>query len=578
MKRTRRTFLVIMGLTAAGIAAILASDKQSVIDVASLNVANVLAPASVQVPIASAITKNKWLEAVAEKFEAQNPKTKSGKPIDIEIKGVLSGTSMQHILDGKLQPVVWSPGEESWTAQFNDRWAGGHNRAAMTQPCKPTIYTPSGLAMWQPMAEALGWPNKKIGWKTLIDLAADPQGWSRYGHPEWGKLKLGYTHPQYSNAGLLFLTSAIYGITGQTSGLKAEQVYEPRVEQALGTMAQHTSKYGMLTTDLFDMMARHGPDYLHAISAFEEGTVRMNLERAKELRWPLVFLFPSEGTFWSGQPYCILDGTDWVNEEQAEAARMFFDFVVETEQQSLAVQHLLRPLDAKLATGTLLTSENGTDPKARPETVPAFQSPDAATSAAIIDQFITTKRKATVMLVLDVSGSMYGDAIRSATEATAAFLSRLNPRDEVGLMVFNDTVSVVSDVQPASAVAEGLSRRVLQLVSGGGTNLHAAVCTAASKMNDIRRADNAKSENRLYGIIVLSDGADTVGEISENRMFQTCLPATLEADGTKFFTIAFGEGAGKSVLSRIANVSGGAMFAANAISIDQTYLKISAEQ
>jgi Ca-activated chloride channel family protein len=567
-----------MGLTAAGVAVILASNKPSVIDIASSNVANVLAPASVQVPIASAVTKNNWLEAVAEKFEAQNPKTKSGKPIAIEIKGVLSGTSMQHILDGKLQPVVWSPGEESWTAQFNDRWAGGHNRAAMTQPCRPTIYTPSGLAMWQPMAEALGWPDKKIGWKTLIDLAADPQGWSRYGHPEWGKLKLGYTHPQYSNAGLLFLTSAIYGIMGQTSGLKAEQVYEPGVEQALGTMAQHTSKYGMLTTDLFDMMARHGPDYLHAISAFEEGTVRMNLERAKDLRWPLVFLFPSEGTFWSGQPYCILDGTDWVNEEQAEAARMFFDFVVETEQQSLAAQHLLRPLDAKMAAGPLLTSENGTDPEARPETVPAFQSPDAATSAAIIDQFLTTKRKATVMLVLDVSGSMYGDAIRSATEATAAFLSRLNPRDEVGLMVFNDAVSVVSDVQPASAVAEGLSRRVLQLVSGGGTNLHAAVCTAASKMNDIRRADKAKSENRLYGIIVLSDGADTAGEISENRMFQTCLPATLEADGTKFFTIAFGEGAGKSVLSRIANVSGGAMFAANAISIEQTYLKISAEQ
>jgi Mg-chelatase subunit ChlD len=145
-------------------------------------------------------------------------------------------------------------------------------------------------------------------------------------------------------------------------------------------------------------------------------------------------------------------------------------------------------------------------------------------------------------------------------------------------MVFNDTISVVSEVQPASAVAEGLSQRVRQLVSGGGTNLHEAVCMAAVKMNLIRRADKASSENRLYGIVLLSDGADTVGAVSENRMFQSCVPATLEADGTKFFTIAFGESAGKGVLSRIANVSGGAMFAANAVSIDQTYLKISAEQ
>ncbi len=578
MKRARRTFLAIMGLTAVGVVAILAGSKQGLIDSGSLKVPDILTAESVKVSIASAVTKNKWLEAAAAKFESQNAKTKSGKPIDIEIKNVLSGTSMQNILDGKLQPVVWSPGEESWTAQFNDRWAGGHNRAAMTQPCKPTIYTPSGLAMWQPMAEALGWPSKKIGWKTLIDLAADPQGWSRYGHPEWGKLKLGYTHPQYSNAGLLFLTSSIYGITGRTGGLKAEQVYEPRVEQALGAMAQHTAKYGMLTTDLFDMMARHGPDYLHAISAFEEGTVRMNLERAKELRWPLVFLFPSEGTFWSGQPYCVLDGTEWVNDEQAEAARMFFDFLVAAEQQSLAVQHLLRPLDANVATGSLLTAENGTEPKARPETVPAFQSPDAATSAAIIDQFLTTKRKATVMLVLDVSGSMYGEAIRAATEATAAFLKRLDPRDRVGVMVFNDSVSVVSEVQPASLVAEGLSGRVLNLVSGGGTNLHGAVCAAAKTMDEIRRAGQASGENRLYGIILLSDGADSIGEISENKMFQTCLPTAIEADGTKVFAIAFGEGAGKNVLGRIANVTGGAMFPADAISIDQTYLKISAEQ
>ena len=173
---------------------------------------------------------------------------------------------------------------------------------------------------------------------------------------------------------------------------------------------------------------------------------------------------------------------------------------------------------------------------------------------------------------------MSGDAIRSATEATAAFLARLDPRDEVGLTVFNDTISVVSDVQTASAVAESLSQRVRQLVSGGGTNLNEAVCMAARKMNVFRRIDQASGENRLYGIILLSDGADTAGAISENRMFQTCLPATHEANGTKVFTIAFGEGANKDVLSRIANVSGGAMFAANAMSIEQAYLKISAEQ
>ena len=578
MNRTRRLFLSMLGLTAAGLAIIYATSAHNPLTGVDLGLPGMASAEHVHVTVATSVTKKKWLEAAAARFMAANAATKSGKPIDIEIKGVLSGDSMQQILAGELKPVVWSPGEESWTAQFAQRWSEKHARPASTAPCKPTIYTPSGLAIWRPMAEALGWPAKKVGWKTIMDLAADSKGWGRYGHPEWGKLKLGYTHPQYSSAGLLFVTSVVYGILGQTGALKAEQVYAPAVQQALAAMAQNTSKYGMVTTDLFDLMASRGPDYLHAISAFEEGTVRLNLERSADLRWPLVFLFPSEGTFWSDHPYCILDGIPWVSEEQAEGARQFLDFLLAREQQILASENLLRPLDAHVPLGSQLTAANGTDPSARPESEPAYEFPDASASAAIIDQFLATKRKATVMLVLDVSGSMAGEPIRAATDATASFLRRLDPRDRVGLMVFNDKVSVVSDVQSVATDGEALSQRVVQLVAGGGTNLNGAVCAAVAKMNEAHRVEQASGENRLYGIVLLSDGADTTGEMSETRMLQTCLPSSLEAEGTKVFAIAFGQDANRETLDRIARSSGGKMFESDSASIDQTYLKISAEQ
>lgn len=578
MNRTRRTFLSMLAITAAGLTIIYATSGHNPLTGSGIALPGMMAGDQVHVSIATSITKKRWLDAAAARFMAANASTTSGKPISIEIKGVLSGDSMQQILGGELKPVVWSPGEESWTAQFAQRWLEKHDRPVAASPCKPTIYSPSGLAIWRPMAEALGWPARKIGWKTITDLAADPAGWGRYGHPEWGKLKLGYTHPQYSSAGLLFVTSIVYGSLGQTGTLKAEQVYEPAVQQALLAMAQNTSKYGMVTTDLFDMMARLGPDYLQVLSAFEEGTVRLNLERSADLRWPLVFLFPSEGTFWSDHPYCILDGTPWVSKEQAEAATQFLDFLLARDQQVLATENLLRPLDASVPPGKLLTAENGTDPAARPETVPAYQFPDAPTSAAIIDQFLTTKRKATVMLALDVSGSMKGEAMRAATEATAAFLRRLDPRDRVGLMLFNDRISVVSEIQPVAAGAETLSQRVVQLVASGGTNLNGAVCAAVAKMNDARRSDQASGENRLYGVILLSDGADTVGEVSETRMLQTCLPTSVESEGTKVFAIAFGQEANRGTLDRIARASGGRMFESDPASIDQTYLKISAEQ
>ena len=86
------------------------------------------------------------------------------------------------------------------------------------------------------------------------------------------------------------------------------------------------------------------------------------------------------------------------------------------------------------------------------------------------------------------------------------------------------------------------------------------------------------NESRLYGIILLSDGEDTVGRVTENQMFATCLPANAEADGVKIYPIAFGEEADVAVLTRMANVTAGRMFTADPNSISNVYISISAEQ
>jgi Ca-activated chloride channel family protein len=575
MKRSRRSFLTIMGVAIAGSVALYAFRDMPPFPA---DIKALVAPTPVEVMIASSVTKQKWLEAAAAAFEAEGAKTSDGTPIRIKIKGVLSGESMLQILDGKLQPAVWSPGENTWIEQFRDRWQTKSGPPAMSEPCQPTVFTPMGIAMWRPMAEALGWPVKKIGWKTLIDLAVDKNGWASFGHPEWGRFKLGHANPQYSSAGLLFFSSAIYAITGKTQGLNSEEIYGSAVESALRALAQNTTRYGMISTDLLNQMARNGPQFLHAASAFEEGVVRVNVERSKDLRWPLVFVFPADGTFWGDHPYCILDGAPWVNKEQGEAAKAFRDFLTSKQGQSLAVASYLRPLDQSITVDSTLSLANGTDPAARIQTVLPLEFPDAKASAAIIDQFLVTKRKATVLLVLDVSGSMNGQSIRAATEATDAFLKRLYPQDRVGLIAFNEQVTTVSDIELVSVVSESLSQRVLNLTAGGGTNLYGSVCAAETMIDEARRKDQSAGDSRLYGIVVLSDGADTSGIISENRMFDTCLPSGPEVEGAKVFTIAFGEGANIDVLSRMAQVTGGGVFKADADSVDAAYLKISAEQ
>ena len=528
--------------------------------------------------VASSSTKQKWMEQIVANFHAEDKRSSSGKKIKVDVSPVLSGGSMNAILEGNLKPAVWSPGAQSWVKQFNESWDQSYHSTLMSESCQPSIHTPLGFAMWRPMAEALGWPDKPIGWNTIVDLAADPNGWGSYGHPEWGKFRFGHAHPQYSNAGLLTMTSFVYGMTGKTDTLRAEEVYSPKVESALRTLAQNTSKYGMVTTDLLKLMAKQGPRFLHAVATFESDTVNLNLERSGELRFPVAFIFPSEGTFWGDHPYCILDKAEWVSQEQAEAAANFREYLLLEEGQTLAVDYLLRPLDGSIPLKAPLDLANGTDPRVKPETVAPLAFPEADVSSSIIDLFLITKRKAAVILALDISGSMVGEKIQTARNATAAFLKRLHPDDVVGVITFNGQVTTLSEPSQVSDVVEDLSNEVIKLRAGGRTALYDAVCQARTLIERLRRADLEAGENRLYGIVLLSDGQNSVYRPSKDHMFNNCLPAHAEADGVKIFPIAFGNDADKVTLNQIGDVTGGILFTANPGSITRVYLRISAEQ
>lgn len=530
------------------------------------------------VTVASSNTKEDWMNGVTADFNAAGMQTSGGRPIVVEVSHVTSGGSMDAILNGTSQPVAWSPGDQSWVEQANDTWRQRYNKPLASEACPATVYAPLGFAMWRPMAETLGWPDTPIGWDTIVALAEDPDGWATYGRPEWGQFRFGHTHPAYANSGLLSMTSFVYGVAGKTDTLTAADVYAPEVEEAMRALEQVTSKYGRQAPALLDAMARQGPGYLHAAAVPEAEVVRFNIQRGDELAFPLAFIFPAGGTIWADQPYCILNNADWVEAEEAEAAAIFRDYLLAREQQEKAIDNYLRPLDTSIALHAPLTLENGTDPRVTPQTIASLPSPNAEISNAVIDLFNITKRKATIILVLDVSGSMDGERINTARTATNEFLTRLDANDRVGLIIFSNDVNTLAEPARVGDVVEGLTQRVSGLIADGNTALYAAICDAAAQMAALREEDIAAGESRLYGIILLSDGEDTVGQVTENQMFATCLPANAEADGFRIYPIAFGDAADISVLERMANVTGGRMFTAAPASIGNVYLSISAEQ
>jgi Ca-activated chloride channel family protein len=427
------------------------------------------------------------------------------------------------------------------------------------------------------MAEALGWPEARLGWEEIVELSAHPDGWASVGHPEWGQFKFGHVHPDYSNVGLLIMTALAYSVQGKTSGLTPEEVRSEEVIEAFARVEQNTYHYGIQSRDLLRIMSQRGPNYLHAVTTSEAETLKTNADYAGQLRFQLVFLFPADGTYWSDQPYCILE-TEWVTEEQKRGAERFLRFLLEPAQQALAIEHGLRPIAPGIAFHAPIALESGTDPRVDRSLVPDLESPSAEVAGAIQDVFHLTKKKATVILVLDTSGSMQGDKITNAVASSINFVQRLDPGDEVFVMGFGGgRVYPVGRGGRAGEVGESLTRTLSGLYAEGGTPLYDAICEAVNLVATTQAHDQAQGERRLYGIVLLSDGLDTASQRTQNQMFG-CLPSGEDVEGVKIFTIAYGDDADADLLLRIANRTNGKTFVGDPESIERVYNAISAEQ
>jgi Ca-activated chloride channel homolog len=533
---------------------------------------------AVEVYLVSANTKQNWISVVTDNFNQAGFKTSLGHPIFVRVDHDTSGGSQGKILAGLAQPQAWSPGDQSWVDVANQVWIDRYGRPLIPDACRATGLSPIGFAMWRPMAEAMGWPGDPIGWDEIVALAAAPEGWGLYGRPEWGQFKFGHTHPAHSNSGLLMLTALVYDTLNLTDPLTPQQVFDPAVLDALRNVELHTYHYGEQSRNLINLMVEHGQSYLHAINTTEAETIKTNVERGSELDRPLAFIVPAQGTYWTEQPYCILDA-DWVSPEQKEAAGIYGDYLRQPEQQQLTVENYMRPIDAARSLACPLCLEQGTDPSRTPQNMPTLASPSADVAEAVKDAFLQTKRKATIVLALDVSDSMNQDhKLTSALSATIGFLGQLHPDDVVVVVKFNSQVTALEPSGRAGDVSEGLMQTVSGLFAGTSTALYDAICKSVELANALKLEDEAKGDPRLYGVVVLSDGVDWASQMSETQMFATCLPTGEAVQGIRVYTIAYGADANLDLLKRIANRTNGKWFEGDPATIEEVYEEISAEQ
>jgi Ca-activated chloride channel family protein len=406
------------------------------------------------------------------------------------------------------------------------------------------VLSPVVIAMWKPMAEALGWGQKPVGWSDVLALARDQRGWAAHGHPEWGDFKFGHTHPDYSNSGLGALFAEVYAGTGKVKGLTVADVNDPKVGQFVGAIEGAVVHYGSSTGFFGSKMFANGPKYLSAAVLYENMVIESyDLKDAPAL--PVVAVYPKEGTFWSDHPVGIVE-RDWVTDVHREAAKTYIKYLLDRPQQERAMAYGFRPGDVQVPLAAPLDAAHGVDPK-EPQTT--LEVPRVEVMDAIRQVWRQHKKGAHVALVFDTSGSMsMQNRMTNARIGAAQLISMLGDGDQVSLLPFSTAPHWAAQSVSMKTDRESMKRRIEGLFPDGETALYDAIDLAHQYFVDNSQPD------RITAIVVLTDGEDNRSRVPLQQLLNR-VRSSAEKHGVRIFTIGYSADARKDVLKQIADAT-----------------------
>jgi Ca-activated chloride channel family protein len=548
------------------------------------------------------------LNALAKSFNQAGDKV-GGKCVFVRPQRKASGAAQTLLAGGwdektdGPRPVIWSPASSSWGAILNQRLADQGAPAMAPTDAQPFMLTPLTIGMPEPMAEALGYPDKPLSYADILALARNPQGWAAYGHPEWGPFRLGKTNPNFSTSGLSALIAQNYAAVGKTKDLTVEDLANPATVDFNKGIESAVVHYGDTTLTFLNNMYRADRrgtalTYASAVAVEEKSIIDYNTgnpdgvlepgEEPRKPKTPLVAIYPSDGTLYSDSPFYLLDA-EWVSSAERQAARLFGAFVQRPENQRQVLRYGFRPANPKVDVGAPIVAANGVDPD-QPTTL--LQVPQPKVMVDLLDQWSRNRKPARVLMVLDVSGSMGDEASAGSTEtklelakqAAIEALDQFSDQDEVGLRVFSTKLGPAEDqdyldlvpIGQIGANREVLARQIDNLFPTNGTPLY----TVAHESYDT--VLSSYDPARINAVILLTDGHNDDGDESDDVDQATGLVMEIrqgssgeDSKPVRVFTIGYGSDADMAALNSISEASNAASYnATDASSIRQVFTQV----
>jgi Ca-activated chloride channel family protein len=451
-------------------------------------------------------------------------------------------------------PDVWIPDSSTWLLRLQSEASG-----FVTTDGKSVAQSPVVVAMPEPIAQQIGWPDKKLGWSDLLNKINTGGG-----------LKTGIVDPTRDAAGLAGLlalgASAGAGPEGQASTVGA-----------LRTLATNSSA---LREDLLQKFpnsldAAAIASSLSAAPLSEEDVVAFNAQKPA-INLAALYLDPAPPPL--DYPFAVLPEVDAL---RAAAADGLHDALRTAEfKNALATQGLRAP-DGTVGTGfsapigAPIASPAPAAASAAPAESGTNGSAAAGLDAGAINQALGSWAAITlpgrVLAVFDISGSML-EKVPSAGGATRAQVTQAASRQ--GLALFDDKWAVgvwvfstklkgsqdwreVVPISPLTSKRRELQASIEEIVpkKGGATGLYDTALAAYRNVQDSWEA------GRVNTVLLFTDGKNEDDEGLKRDQLISALKKTVDPKRpVRLIIIGIGNGVDRAELKAITDATGGGLF------------------
>jgi Ca-activated chloride channel family protein len=273
------------------------------------------------------------------------------------------------------------------------------------------------------------------------------------------------------------------------------------------------------------------------ISAFpmEEITL-IDFNKNKNPPTPLVAIYPKEGTFWHDDPFIVMASA---SSAEQQAANSFFDFLLTVDSQKLAMGYGFRPANSAVPLADPVSPAFGVAPQGPQNTLPV---PPADVIVAAKGTWAQNRKRADIVLVVDVSGSMQDDGkMDQAKAGLGAFLQRILPEDRVGLVTFSTGANIVVSPEPLSTSRIALDTAIQDMRPTGKTAIYDGLMVGKSALDTLP----PDKEERIKAIVLITDGLENASATSFDQLKQT-----FDETGISIFPVAYGSDSDQAEASK----------------------------